>query len=151
MFLPHTNTLQTHLAQSYADYELIDIKLSVSYNLRGTISNFLEEISRLSHSVVVAYFFALVTEEGFLISSCYSLELCIQMVISFLSSFAFCFSSFHSYFQGLPRQPFCFFAFLFRGDGLDPCLLYNVMNLCPQFISHSIRSSPLNLFLTSTV
>ena len=24
-----------------------------------------------------------------------------------------------------------FFAFLFLGDGLDPCLLYNVMNLCP--------------------
>ena len=27
--------------------------------------------------------------------------------------------------------PFCFFAFLFLGDGLDPCLLYNVMNLHP--------------------
>ena len=24
-----------------------------------------------------------------------------------------------------------FFAFLFHGDGLDPCLLYNVMNLRP--------------------
>ena len=29
------------------------------------------------------------------------------------------------------RQPFSFFAFLFHGDGLDPCLLYNVMNLIP--------------------
>ena len=48
------------------------------------ISNFLEEISSLSHSVVFLYFFALITEEGFLISSCYSLELCIQMLISFL-------------------------------------------------------------------
>ena len=36
-------------------------------------------------------------EEGFLISPCYSLELCIQMGISFLFPFAFCFSSFHSY------------------------------------------------------
>ena len=45
-------------------------------------SNFLEEISSLSHSVVFLYFFALVTEEGFLISPCYSLELCIQMDIS---------------------------------------------------------------------
>ena len=26
---------------------------------------------------------------------------------------------------------FCFFAFLFHGDGLDPCLLYNVTNLHP--------------------
>ena len=41
------------------------------------ISNFLEEISSLSHSVVFLYFFALITEEDFLISSCYSLELCI--------------------------------------------------------------------------
>ena len=38
------------------------------------ISNFLEEISSLSHSVVFLYFFALITEEDFLISSCYSLE-----------------------------------------------------------------------------
>src|SRR5574337_983565 len=36
------------------------------------ISNFLEEISSLSHSVVFLYFFALIAEEGFLISSCYS-------------------------------------------------------------------------------
>ena len=47
------------------------------------ISNFLEEIASLSHSIVFLYFFALITEEGFLISPCYSLELCIQMDISF--------------------------------------------------------------------
>ena len=61
------------------------------------ISNFLEEISSLSHSIVFLYFFALITEEGFLISPCYSLELFIQMDISFLFSFAFCFSSLLSY------------------------------------------------------
>ena len=60
------------------------------------ISNFLEEISSLSHSVVFLYFFALTTEEGFLISLCYSLELCIQMGIFFLFSFAFHFESLHS-------------------------------------------------------
>ena len=32
------------------------------------ISSFLEEISRLSHSIVFLYFFALITEEGFLVS-----------------------------------------------------------------------------------
>ena len=48
-------------------------------------SNFCEEISSLSHSIVSLYFFALITEEGFLIAPCYSLELCIQMGISFLS------------------------------------------------------------------
>ena len=61
------------------------------------MSNFLEEISSLSHSIVFLYFFAVITEEGFLISPCYSLEFCIQMGISFLFSFAFSVSSFHSY------------------------------------------------------
>ena len=42
------------------------------------ISNFLEEISSLSHSITFLYFFALITKEGFLISYCYSLELCVQ-------------------------------------------------------------------------
>ena len=60
------------------------------------ISNFLEEISSLSHSVLFLYVFTLMAEEGFLNSSCYSLELCIQMLISFLFSLAFRFS-FHSY------------------------------------------------------
>ena len=57
----------------------------------------LEEISSLSHSIVFLYLFALITEEGFLIDPCYSLELCIQMSVSFLFSFAFSFSSFLSY------------------------------------------------------
>ena len=34
----------------------------------------------------------------------YSLELCIQMSISFLFSFAFCFPSFHSYMQVRKQQ-----------------------------------------------
>ena len=42
------------------------------------ITTFLEEISSLSHSIIFLYFFALIAEEGFLISSCYSLELCIK-------------------------------------------------------------------------
>ena len=58
------------------------------------ISNFLEEISSLSHSIVFLNFFALLTEESFLISPCYSLELCIQMGTSFLFSFDFSSSSF---------------------------------------------------------
>ena len=36
-----------------------------------------EDISSFSYFVVFLYFLALITEEGFLISSCYSLELCI--------------------------------------------------------------------------
>ena len=67
------------------------------------ISNLLEKISSLSHSVVFLYFFALIAEEGFLLSSCYSLELCIQMIVSFLFSFAFCFSSNFGFFEGKYR------------------------------------------------
>ena len=37
-------------------------------NFLEEISNFLEEIASLSHSVVFLYFFALIAEEGFLIS-----------------------------------------------------------------------------------
>ena len=53
------------------------------------ISKFLEEISSLFHPIVFLYFFALITEEGFLISPSFSLELCIHMGIFFLFSFAF--------------------------------------------------------------
>ena len=60
-----------------------------AWNIPLVSLNFLEAISSLSYSIVFLYFFALVTEEGFLISSCYSLELCIEMGISFLFSFAF--------------------------------------------------------------
>ena len=67
------------------------------------ISSFLEEISSLSHSIVFLYFLSLITKEFFRISPCYSLELCIQMGLSFLFSFAFHFSSFL-------RQPFGLFA-----------------------------------------
>ena len=52
------------------------------------LSNFLERISSLSHSAVFLYFFALIAE-GFLISSCYSLELCIQ---AYIFPFLLCFS-----------------------------------------------------------
>ena len=94
------------------------------------ISNFLEEISGLSHSIVSLYFSALIPEEGFLISPCYSLELYIQMVhFSFsplpfasLLFIAVCKASSENHF------PFCI---AFSWDGLDHCLLYNVTNFHP--------------------
>ena len=58
------------------------------------ISNFLEEISSLSHSIVFLYFFALITDEGFLFSPCYSLEFCIQMGIPYFSFSPLLFTSF---------------------------------------------------------
>ena len=81
------------------------------------ISNFLEEIPSLSYSVVFLYFFALIAEEGFLISSCYSLELCIQMLISFLCSFAFRFS-FSQLFVRPPQTAILLFCISFPWKGL---------------------------------
>ena len=79
------------------------------------ISDFLEEISSLSHSIVFLYFFALVTEEGFLISPCYSLELCIQNGISFLFSFAFHFPLFTAFCKASSDRHFAFLHFCFLG------------------------------------
>ena len=93
------------------------------------MSNLLEEIPSLSHSVVFLYFFALIAEEGFLISLCYALELCIQMGISLLFSFPLASLLFSAICKASSDNHFAVFAFPFLGDGLDHCLLYNVTNL----------------------
>ena len=77
------------------------------------ICNFLEEISCLSHSIVFLYFFALITEEGFLISPCYSLELFIQMSISFFFSFAFTCFLFTAICKASSDNHFAFLHFFF--------------------------------------
>ena len=97
------------------------------------ISNFLEVISSLFHSIFFLYFFALITDDSFLISPCYSLELCIQMGIYFIFSFpldSLLFSAIHkaSSDNRFVISPPFFFILV---DGLDHCLLYNVMNLFP--------------------
>ena len=75
------------------------------------ISNFLEESSSLSQSVLFLYFFALIAEEGFLISSCYSLELCIQMLLSFLLCISLLF--FSQLFVRPPQTAILFFCIYF--------------------------------------
>ena len=103
------------------------------------ISDFLEEISSLSHTIIFLYFFALITKEGFLISRCYSLELCIQVGISFLFSFDFSFSPYLSYlYKASSDNNFIFLHLLFLGDGLEHCLVYKVTKLHQWFIRHSV-------------
>ena len=77
------------------------------------ISNFLEEISRLSLSTVFLCSFALITEEGFLISPCYSLELCILIGICFLFSFAFASLLFSTICKASSDNHFAFLHFFF--------------------------------------
>ena len=117
------------------------------------ISNFLEEISSLSHSVVFLYFFGLMAEEGFLISSCYSLELCIQMLISFLFVLCFALLFFSPLFVMTAQKAILLFCIFFsHGMVLIPvsCTLSR-SSFHSSSGTLSIRSRPLNLFLTSTV
>ena len=79
------------------------------------ISNFLEEIFSLSYSVVFLYFFALIAEEGFLISSCCSLELHSD---AYIFPFLLCLSLlfFSQLFVRSPQTTiFVFFYFSFLG------------------------------------
>ena len=128
------------------------------------ISNFLEEISSLSRSVVFLYFFALFPEEGFLISPCYSLELCIQMLISFLFPLLFTSLLFTAICQASSDCHFAFLHFFsmgMDGDGVPMgtmgMILIPVSCTMSGTSVHSssgtlsIRPSPLNLFLISTV
>ena len=88
------------------------------------ISNFLEEISSLSHSVVFLYFFALITEEGFFNLSLLFFGTLHSDGNNFLFLFCFLLLFFSQLFVRPPQAAICFFAFLFHGDGLDPCPLW---------------------------
>ena len=94
------------------------------------ISNFLEEISSLSHSIFPLYFFALITEECFPISLYYSLELCIQTVYIPFSPLSFASLLFTAICRASSESHFAFLHFFFLGMVLIH-LLYNIMNLCP--------------------
>ena len=82
------------------------------------ISNFLEEISSLSLSIVFLYFFALIAQEDFLISPCY-LELCIQMLYLSFSPLLFA-SLLFTAIKTSSDSHFAFLHFFFMGMVLIP-------------------------------
>ena len=84
------------------------------------ISNFFEEISSLSHSIVFFSFFTLITEEGFLISPCYSLELCIQCVYFSFSPLLFTSLLFTAIYKASSDSHFAILHFFFLGMVLFP-------------------------------
>ena len=107
-------------------------------------SNFLEEISSLSHSIVFLYFFTSITEEGFLVSSYYSFELCLQMLISFLFSFAFSFFLFSAICKASSDNHFAFLHFFSLGMVLITAsyrMSRNSVHSSSETLS--IRSNPL--------
>ena len=96
--------------------------------------------------------FTLITEEAFLISPCYSLELCIQMSISFLFSFAFSFSSFLAICKASSDNHFAFLHFFFLGMVLiTASYTMSQTSIHSSSCTLSIRSNSLNQFVTSTV
>ena len=111
-----------------------------------------EGISTLSHSVVFLYFFALITEEGFLTSPCFSLELCIQMGVSFLFSIAFASLLFSAICKASSKNHFTFLHFFFLGMVLitTSCMV-SLTSVNNSSGTLSVRSYPSNLFVTSTV
>ena len=126
---------------------------SFAWNVPLVSLNFLEEISSPSHWVVSLLFLCInhwgrlsylsLLFLGTLHSNGYIFPFSPLPLASLL------FSAIH---KASSDNHFCLFAFLFLGDGLDPCLLFNVTNsLHSSSGTQSIRSNPLNLFVTSTV
>ena len=93
------------------------------------VSNFLEEISIPSRSVVFLYFFALITEKAFLSLLAFLWNSVFKWVYLSFSPLPFTSLIFIAVYKASQTTilPFCFFP----GDGLDHCLLYNVTNLHP--------------------
>ena len=118
-FLYSSSVYSFHLFLIYSAllglYHLCPLLCHLCMKCSLGISNFLEEIYSLSHSIVFLYFFALITEESFLNSSCYSLELWIQMNISFLFSFVLCISSFSATFKPSSDSHFAILHFFLGG------------------------------------
>ena len=114
--------------------------LGISYSL---------EISNLSHSIIFLYLFALATEKGFHISPCYSLELCIQMGVSFplASLFSFiCKTSSDNHFAFLHSF---FFGMILVTTSYTMLRVHSSVHSSSSTLS--IRSNALNLFVSSTV
>ena len=79
------------------------------------ISNFLEEISSLSHFIVFLYFFPLITEEGFLTSPCYSLDSAFKQVYLSFSPLPFVSLLFTAICKASSESHFAFLHFFFLG------------------------------------
>ena len=113
------------------------------------IANFLEEIASLSHSIVFLYFFALITEEGFLIFPCYFLEFCIHWVYLAFSPLPFASLLLTAICDVSSDNHFAFWHFSFLGMVLITTLYTLSWTSIHSSLGTLIRSNPLTLFVTS--
>jgi len=114
-----------------------------------TFYNFLEEISGLSHSVVFLYFFALIAEEGFLISPCILWNSAFRCLYLSFSPFLFASLLMTAICKASPDSHFAFLHVFSTGTVLIPvsCTMSRT-SIHSSSGTLSIRSRPLNLFLT---
>ena len=123
--------------------------LCMKYSLG--ISNFLEEISTLPHSIVFLYFFALTTEEGFLVSPSILWNSAFNWVYLSFSPLPLASLLFSAICKASSNNHFVFLHFFFFGMVLitASCTVSWTSIHCSSG-SLSIKSNPLNLFVTYT-
>ena len=120
------------LHSKWPKYWSFNFNISPSNEYSGLISfisNILEEISSLSHSVVFLYFFALIAEEGVFFLLFFGTLHSYAYIFPFLLCFSLLF--FSKLFVRPPQTAILLFCISFPWDGLDHCLLYNVTKLLP--------------------
>ena len=116
------------------------------------ISNFLEEISSLSHSVVFLYFFALITEERFLIFLAILWNSPFKQVYLSFSPLLFTSLLFTAICKVSSDNHFVFLHFIFLGMVLiTASYTGRGTSVYSSLGTLTISSNPLNLFVTSTV
>ena len=116
MYSCHFFLISSASVRSRPFLSFIELHLCMKCSLG--ISNFLEEISSLSHSVVFLYFFALITEEGFLISSYYSLESAFRCLYLSFSPLLFASLLYTAVCKASPDSHFAFLHFFSMGMNL---------------------------------
>ena len=116
------------------------------------ISNFLKEIYSLSLSIVFLYFFALITEEGFLISLCSFWNSTFRWVYLFFSPLPFTSLLFSAMWKDSSDDHFAFLHFFFLGMILitASCTMSQT-SVHSSSVTLSIKCNPLNLVVTFTV
>ena len=115
------------------------------------ISNFLEEISSPSHSIVFFYFFALITEEDFLISPCYLWNSAFKLVYLSFSTLPFASLFFTAIYKASSVSHFALFISFSWVVLIPASCTTSWTSVLSSSGTLSIRSNPLNLFVTSTV
>ena len=139
MFLCIVATSSYYLLFLLGPYQLSPLFAHLCMKCSLGISNFLEEISSLSHSIVFFYFFLHWWLRKVLLSILAVLwNSAFKWVYLSFSPLPLAFLLFSAICKTSSDNNFAFLHFFFLGMFSDHCLLYSVTNLHPQFFRHSV-------------